>query len=170
MSALAFTACDNSPKFVVEGTINNAADSTLYLEADGLSGIETIDSVKLGSNGNFSFKGAPSDNPEFYHNYGFASEKKDDSLTIRGSGDTITIYAQTSLEAGSFDIYIDDVKMGSANLLQSKTYTLNQYIDHISQVLVKRFYGLENKEHVIKIVNNSNEMVEIDSISFAVAK
>ena len=67
MSALAFTACDNSPKFVVEGTISNAADSTLYLEADGLSGIETIDSVKLGSNGNFSFKGAPSDNPEFYH-------------------------------------------------------------------------------------------------------
>ena len=60
--------------------------------------------------------------------------------------------------------------MGSANLLQSKTYTLNQYIDHISQVLVKRFYGLENKEHVIKIVNNSNEMVEIDSISFAVAQ
>ena len=65
MSALAFTACDNSPKFVVEGTISNAADSTLYLEADGLSGIETIGSVKLGSNGNFSFKGAPSDNPEF---------------------------------------------------------------------------------------------------------
>ena len=109
-------------------------------------------------------------NPEFYHSYGFASEKKDDSLTIKGTGDTVTIYAQTSLEAGGFDIYIDDVKMGSANLLQSKTYTLNQYIDHISQSLVKRFYGLENKEHVIKIVNNSEEMVEIDSISFAVAQ
>ncbi len=108
-------------------------------------------------------------NPEFYQGYGFASETKDDALTIRGTGDTVTIYAQTSLEAGGIDIYIDDVKMGSADLLQTKTYTLNQYIDHIPQVLVKRFYGLENKEHVIKIVNNGNEMVEIDSISFAIA-
>lgn len=109
-------------------------------------------------------------NPEFYHSYGYASENKDDSLTIKGTGDTITIYAQTSLEAGFIDIYVDDVKMGSLTLLQAKTYTLNQNIDHIPQVIVKRVYGLENKEHTVKIVNNSSEMVEIDSISFGDAR
>ena len=100
MSALAFTACDNSPKFVVEGTISNAADSTLYLEADGLSGIETIDSVKLGSNGNFSFKGAPSDNPEFYH---IRLGNNIISFCV-DSTETIKIKADAKQMAGNYEI------------------------------------------------------------------
>lgn len=65
--AALFAACDNSPKFHVEGTIEGAQDSVLYLEAATLDGVQKIDSVKLGANGEFSLKGdAPVGCPDFY--------------------------------------------------------------------------------------------------------
>lgn len=66
-AAAIFAACDNSPKFYVEGAIENAKDSMLYLEAATLDGIQKIDSVKLGTDGKFSLKGdAPVGCPDFY--------------------------------------------------------------------------------------------------------
>lgn len=131
MSALAFTACDNSPKFVVEGTISNAADSTLYLEADGLSGIETIDSVKLGSNGNFSFKGAPSDNPEFYH---IRLGNNIISFCV-DSTETIKIKADAKQMAGNYEIE------GNNDVAEIKEIALKQ---------------LKLKENIIKLQDNKN--------------
>ena len=66
-AAALFAACDNSPKFHVEGTIEGAADSTLYLEAATLDGLQKLDSVKLNANGTFDLKGdAPVGCPDFY--------------------------------------------------------------------------------------------------------
>ena len=59
-------ACDNGPKFKVQGEVVGAEDKILYLEASGLEGIVLLDSVKLGSNGNFSFAEACPESPEFY--------------------------------------------------------------------------------------------------------
>ena len=59
-------ACDNGPKFKVQGEIAGAENKTLYLEASGLEGVVLLDSVKLGSNGGFSFAEACSESPEFY--------------------------------------------------------------------------------------------------------
>ena len=59
-------ACDNGPKFKVQGEVTGAEDKTLYLEASGLEGIVLLDSVKLGSNGSFSFAEACPESPEFY--------------------------------------------------------------------------------------------------------
>ena len=67
LGAIALASCDNTPKFQVEGTITDAADSMLYLEQSTLDGIKRIDSVKLSADGTFSFKApAPADCPEFY--------------------------------------------------------------------------------------------------------
>ena len=41
------SACDNAPKFKVQGEINGAEDKMLYLEASGLDGIVALDSAKL---------------------------------------------------------------------------------------------------------------------------
>lgn len=66
--AFFLASCDNSPKFHVEGTIEEATDSMLYLEQATLDGIQKVDSVKLGANGSFAFKAtAPTDCPEFYN-------------------------------------------------------------------------------------------------------
>jgi len=62
-----FTACNHNPKFLIEGHIEGGADSTLYLEANTLDGLQTLDSVKLGTGGKFQFRqDAPALCPEFY--------------------------------------------------------------------------------------------------------
>ena len=65
VAALTVTSCNNN-KFTVEGQISNAKDSVLYFENVGLEGINILDSVKLGDNGDFSFSEAATPAPEFY--------------------------------------------------------------------------------------------------------
>ena len=60
-------SCDNSPKFHIEGNVEGAADSMLYLEAQTLEGIQALDSVKLKASGEFAFAQQKKvENPEFY--------------------------------------------------------------------------------------------------------
>lgn len=59
------TSCTEK-KFHVEGSITDAKDSTLYLENMSLNGPVTIDSVKLGDDGAFSFGERTAEAPEFY--------------------------------------------------------------------------------------------------------
>ncbi len=66
LTALAVVACTEKPQFTVEGAIEGAQDSTLYLYNQSLSGPELMDSVKLGSDGKFSFKGDAPEAPDFY--------------------------------------------------------------------------------------------------------
>jgi len=66
IAAAMFAACDNAPKFHVEGTIQNAADSTIVLEAAALDGIKTLKTAKLGADGHFQFSADAPANPEFY--------------------------------------------------------------------------------------------------------
>ncbi len=62
---LALSACGNK-KFEVNGNIKEAKDSTLYFENISLNGPVTVDSVKLGEDGAFSFKANATEAPEFY--------------------------------------------------------------------------------------------------------
>ena len=67
---LSMVSCTNpASSFRVEGTITEAADSTLTLEAMTLSGVETCGTVKLDAKGHFAFDVAREDSitsPEFY--------------------------------------------------------------------------------------------------------
>ena len=69
---LTMVSCtDGAPTFKVDGTITEAQDSTLVLEAMTLTGVQPLDSVRLKADGSFSFlvKGVPQDStasPEFY--------------------------------------------------------------------------------------------------------
>lgn len=64
-AALCITSCTEK-KFHVTGTITGAKDSVLYFENMGLNGPVTVDSVKLGEDGSFSFDDEAPGNPEFY--------------------------------------------------------------------------------------------------------
>ena len=59
-------ACENGPKFKVQGEVSGATDKTLYFEASGLEGIVVLDSVELGSDGSFDFAQACPESPDFY--------------------------------------------------------------------------------------------------------
>ncbi|WP_158867722.1 TlpA disulfide reductase family protein [Maribellus comscasis] len=58
--ALVFNACKKSNEFVVSGKITHAEDRTIYLEELLVSGTKPVDSMKIGSNGEFKFKGETS--------------------------------------------------------------------------------------------------------------
>ena len=67
VGAMMLVACDKTPKFQVEGTIEGAKDSMLYFTQSTLDGVQKLDSVKLKEDGAFSFKAvAPTEAPEFY--------------------------------------------------------------------------------------------------------
>ena len=65
LAALTIASCSDN-KFTVEGQIDNAKDSVLYFENVGLEGINVLDSVKLGNDGDFSFRQEAPGAPEFY--------------------------------------------------------------------------------------------------------
>lgn len=66
MMAALFLASCTEKKFHLSGNIDNATDSLLYFENMSLNGPVTVDSVKLGKDGSFSFDEKAPENPEFY--------------------------------------------------------------------------------------------------------
>jgi glutathione peroxidase-family protein len=58
--------CKNSNTFTVKGGVAGAVGQSLYLEHTGLSTATTLDSVKLKSDGKFSFKQPRPKFPDFY--------------------------------------------------------------------------------------------------------
>ena len=121
-------ACDNEPKFKVQGEVKGAADKTLYLEASALEGIVLLDSVKLKGDGSFSFAEARPESPEFYR-------LRMGNQVINFSVDsTETVTVKT--DAGKFDT--DYQIEGSENNLKIKELVmlqaeLQQKVDKLAQ-------------------------------------
>lgn len=59
-------ACSTKEQYTVKGKIENAKGKMLYFEKLGLSQSYPIDSVKLSTRGNFSFKGDKLNQPTFF--------------------------------------------------------------------------------------------------------
>lgn len=65
--ALLATACTQKEEgLTVSGQIEGGEDQTLYFEALSLHGVQTLDSIRLDDEGDFSFHGKRPENPEFY--------------------------------------------------------------------------------------------------------
>lgn len=115
LAVLSMVSCGEK-KFHVEGTITNAQDSVLYFENIGISEITVVDSVKLNSEGHFSFSGQPVDAPEFYR-----LRISDQIINVSvDSTETITIRAQYPQMASQYEVE------GSDNCLKIKELSLLQ--------------------------------------------
>jgi len=115
MAALATTSCDNK-KFEIAGNITNAKDSLLYLENVGLDGVQKVDSVKLGEDGQFSFAEKATDAPEFYR-----LRIHDQIVNISiDSTETVTVKAEYPTMSYKYDI------QGSENCSKIKELALHQ--------------------------------------------
>ena len=121
-------ACDNGPKFKVQGEVTGAEDKTLYFEASGLEGIVLLDSVKLKSNGSFSFSESRPESPEFYR-------LRMGGKIINFSVDsTETVVVKTNAEKFDTDYVVE----GSENNLKIKELVmlqaeLQQKVDKLAQ-------------------------------------
>ena len=145
-------ACDNGPKFKVQGEVTGAADKMLYFEASGLEGIVVLDSVELGSDGCFGFVGARPESPDFYR---LRLDGKVVNFSV-DSTETVTLKA----EADKFDT--DYVIEGSASnqkikelvLLQAE---LQQKVDKLAQS--KMPAGLAQNQ-LLSLINDYKEKVK----------
>ena len=121
-------ACDNGPKFKVQGEVTGAEDKTLYFEASGLEGIVLLDSVKLRGNGSFSFSESCPESPEFYR-------LRMGGKVINFSVDsTETVVVKTNAEKFDTDYVVE----GSENNLKIKELVmlqaeLQQKVDKLAQ-------------------------------------
>lgn len=109
-------ACDNTPKFKVQGEVNGAQDKMLYLDLSGVTGVSVLDSVELGKDGSFSFSVNRPESPEFYR---LRMEGKVVNFAV-DSTETITIRTH----ADKFDT--DYTIEGSENNLKIKELVLLQ--------------------------------------------
>ena len=121
-------ACDNGPKFKVQGEVTGANEKTLYLEASGLEGVVLLDSVELGNDGIFSFAEACPESPEFYR---LRMDGKVINFSV-DSTETVTVKANVD----KFDT--DYVIEGSENNLKIKELVLlqaelQQKVDKLAQ-------------------------------------
>ena len=66
LAAAMLAACSNKNTFTIEGHIDGAQDSVLYLHHMGVTKAEVIDSVKLDESGDFCFEEAAPQAPDFY--------------------------------------------------------------------------------------------------------
>ena len=85
VAVLGMASC-NEKKFHVNGTIGNAADSTLYFENMSLNGPVVIDSVKLSADGTFDFVAKPKVKPQSQLikklAHGRVSKTKDEAIQL----------------------------------------------------------------------------------------
>lgn len=115
VAALAITSCNNK-SFEIAGNITNAKDSLLFLENIGLDGIQTVDSVKLGEDGVFSFKEDATEAPEFYR-LRIADQIVNISID---STETVTVKAEYPSMSYKYDVE------GSENCTKIKELALRQ--------------------------------------------
>ena len=122
------SACENGPKFKVQGEVADAENKTIYLEASGLEGIVLLDSAKLGSKGSFNLAGARPETPEFYR---LRMDGKVINFVV-DSTETVTIKAEAAKFDTEYTIEGDESnqKIKELVLLQAE---LQQKVDKLSQ-------------------------------------
>ncbi|MDR2234087.1 MAG: AhpC/TSA family protein [Tannerella sp.] len=109
-------ACRQAPVFVVKGTVTGAEGQTVYFENVGLSAVTLMDSVKLKSSGEFTFKKQRPEYPDFYR---LRLKNQWINLAI-DSTETVTVKADSANFATSYTVE------GSDNCIVIKEITLAQ--------------------------------------------
>ncbi|MDO4179937.1 MAG: DUF4369 domain-containing protein [Bacteroidales bacterium] len=150
------SACDNGSKFKVQGEVSDSKDKVLYLEASGLDGIVTLDSVKLGSNGSFSFAQKRPESPEFYR---LRLDNKIINFSV-DSTETVSVKAAAGDFATGYTIEgsENNIKIKELALLQAD---LQKRVDKLAQTRMPA--GIV-QDSLLSIVNSYKDKVKREYI------
>jgi len=156
IAAVALSACQQN-KFKVEGCIENAKDSMLFLQNVSLKGLVTVDSVKLGEDGTFTLKGDATDSPEFYilriHNQII-------NLCI-DSTETVNVKAKWPTMAAEYDVE------GSDNCQKIKELSLMQQDLQRCSIALEKDFSLsraEAEDSLARMLQQYKEQVTVNYI------
>lgn len=155
MTALVMTSCSHGPSFTVEGNIDGAQDSTVYLFNRSMAGVVLLDSVKADANGHFSISAAAPNSPDLYvlmvgqqgREYVNFSVDSTETVTIKGKLPALALNYSVSGSASSEKIrqlaimhsqlqqsvyaLEDNSMLTPALMLDSLSHMLRQYKDTI---------------------------------------
>lgn len=148
-------ACSEGSQFKVEGSIDGAPDSVLYLHQMAISGPVVVDSVRLGSDGHFYFKAEAPAAPEFY-----VLRIGDQIINLSvDSTETITVRAQYPGMASRYEVE------GSDNCEAIRQLALKQQALHQQAVaLEKVFSGQQLADTLERIVEAYKKDVTMNYI------
>lgn len=156
LAAFSMVAC-NENKFHVDGNIGNAADSLLYFENVGLDKVTVVDSVKLGSDGDFSFACNATEAPEFYR-----LRIADQIINISiDSTETVTVKAAYPSLANNYEV------SGSENCQRIKELTLKQIALHQKAQAVQANMALgvdAANDSILKMIDSYKQNVKSNYI------
>lgn len=146
-------ACDNTPKFKVQGEVNGAQDKMLYLDLSGVTGVSVLDSVELGKDGSFSFSVNRPESPEFYRLrmegkvVNFAVDSTE-TITIRTHADKFD--TDYTIEGSENNLKIKELVLLQANL-QKEVNQLAQNRDIPAGIAQERLMSLvDNYKNKVK--------------------
>lgn len=155
--AMAVVACTEKQQFTVEGTIEGAQDSTLYLYNQALSGPELMDSVKLGSDGKFSFKGNAPEAPDFYalclHNQiiNFSIDSTETvtvSAKYPGMGSNYTVEGSDNCEKiRQLALLQQDLQQRAMALERDGSLTRQQRLDSLS-IMIDEYKDIATQQYI----------------------
>lgn len=146
----AVISCKNNRTFTVKGNITQAEDSVLYIEAFQAEGMQKLDSITLGKDGDFSFSvDAPVNEPELYR-----LRVSNQFLTFSvDSTETITIKADYPTMATNYTVE------GSENCAKIKELAVKQINlqSTIDKILKSSLPDTDANDSVMHILENYKE-------------
>lgn len=144
-------------QFHIEGSINEAKDSMLFLENMSLNGPVAIDSVKLDESGAFNFAVATNDAPEFYR---LRIDRQMVNLSV-DSTETINVKASYPTMSAAYEV------TGSENCVKIKELTLlqMQLQQQVNAIVKDPRLGIEAvSDSIEKIVTPYKDKIKRDYI------
>lgn len=157
---LILSACNKNEQFGIEGHVSNAANQTLIFEASSLQGIQVIDSVKLKSNGAFSFKSKRPESPDFFRlrlGDKVINLSIDSTETVRVTADAATFSTAYTVEGSENCQRIKELSHKHA-ILQEKTNALYKASSNGS-------IGMDVfQDSLLKTINNYKQDVKMNYI------
>ncbi|MCH5303179.1 MAG: AhpC/TSA family protein [Prevotella sp.] len=150
------TACGGK-KFNVVGSVEGADGQVVYFENIGLTGVDILDSAKLGKDGQFAFSGEATEAPEFYR---LRISDQIINLSI-DSTETVSVKAQWPGMATRYEVE------GSENCQKIKELSLMQIDLQQRAIALEQGRTLtpdELRDSLLRMVNTYKEQVKLNYI------
>ena len=158
LALMALSACNNQTAthqggFRIEGEVSGAEGKTLVFEHSGLQGIIPLDSVKLGTDGKFSFSWARPEAPDFYR---LRLDRNVINLAV-DSTETIQVKAAASQFATAYQVEGSEDSQKIKELTLKQIEMQNKVDAMVDAVQNDRMPAGVYQDSLLKVVNTYKE-------------
>ncbi len=107
-------------------------------------------------------------NSEYLNGKGAGTVRAGDSAELTFSGTQIALKGCTSVNGGTFEMFIDGKSYGDVSLKSAETYTASRFISMSYAQTLKKVRGLSDEKHTLRLV--SKESGKWHAVDYAVTE